>query len=47
MDGHAIVTSLNGQEAVDKIREDRAFDCILMVGHHTSFVAIHTLIKMM
>ncbi len=31
MDGHTIATSVNGQEAVDKVREDRTFDCILMV----------------
>ncbi|KAF8319784.1 hypothetical protein DL93DRAFT_120462 [Clavulina sp. PMI_390] len=30
MDGHQVSTSVNGQEAVDLIKQDRAFDCVLM-----------------
>jgi CheY-like chemotaxis protein len=32
MDGHITLTSANGQEAVELIEKDRAFDCILMVS---------------
>lgn len=30
MDGHEVISDTNGQEAVDRIREDPNFDCILM-----------------
>lgn len=30
LDGHEVVSDTNGQEAVDRIREDPNFDCILM-----------------
>ncbi|KAF5362908.1 hypothetical protein D9758_007118 [Tetrapyrgos nigripes] len=30
MDGHVVVNTTNGQEGVDKVTEDRDFDCVLM-----------------
>jgi CheY-like chemotaxis protein len=30
LDGHEVISDTNGQEAVDRIREDPNFDCILM-----------------
>lgn len=30
MDGHAVVTTTNGQEGLDKVESDRAYDAILM-----------------
>jgi CheY-like chemotaxis protein len=30
LDGHAVVTTTNGQEGLDKVMSDRAYDVILM-----------------
>lgn len=30
LDGHIVVATVNGQEGLDKVIEDRQFDCILM-----------------
>lgn len=30
LDGHTVMSEINGQDAVDLIKRDQAFDCILM-----------------
>jgi CheY-like chemotaxis protein len=30
LDGHTVLSEINGQDAVDRIKNDQAFDCILM-----------------
>ncbi|KAJ9112574.1 hypothetical protein QFC19_000591 [Naganishia cerealis] len=30
LDGHSVLSEINGQDAVDRIKRDQAFDCILM-----------------
>jgi len=48
MDGHTVLNTTNGQEAVEMIQVDRAFDCILMVSGHgiIRFLPKHMLRKM-